>query len=581
MGRTNSASRRIHILREDVARKIAAGEVIDRPYSVVRELLDNALDAGAGEIAVHLENGGLSGIRVIDDGRGMDAEDLSLSYLPHSTSKITDEDDLLRIASLGFRGEALASIAACARLEVISSPNNGEPHRLVVHNGERLALEPHRGGPGTTMQVSQLFHAFPARRRFLKRPSSETGACRGVFMEKSHPFPSVAFRLFTDGTMRQFLPAASLRERTVALYENVLPAELVHEAQEERDGFRVHVVSGRPEVSRRDRRYIQIFVNRRRIWEYALVQAVQYAYGEHLPGGSFPVAFVFLDVNPELVDFNVHPAKKEARFRDLPELHHRLVSVLKSSLGRFALHVGSEAPPFGARDRRHSPPNTAALFPSVGERRPPRRSERQAPPVDWPGPAAKPTEKGIPSEAQGERDFRYLGQSMNLFLLAELDESIYVVDQHATHERILYDRFRQATENSQPLLVPISVEVEPEEERRLSANVAAYRSLGIAVEQEEAGRWHITAMPEAWAGMEEELVRFITSQVGDPAELRDGLLAEMACKAAIKDGDPVDPATADSLLEAAFRLPQARCPHGRPLWYRVSRDELFQLLGRT
>jgi DNA mismatch repair protein MutL len=170
---------------------------------------------------------------------------------------------------------------------------------------------------------------------------------------------------------------------------------------------------------------------------------------------------------------------------------------------------------------------------------------------------------------------------MNLFLLAELDESIYVVDQHAAHERILYDRFREAAEKSQPLLVPIPVEVEPEEEKRLAANVRAYRSVGIAVEQEGAGRWRITAMPEAWAGLEEELVAFLTTQVGSPEELRDGLLSEMACKAAIKDGDPVDPATADRLLEAAFQLPQARCPHGRPLWYRVSREELFQLLGRT
>ncbi len=335
------ASRGIHILREDVSRKIAAGEVIDRPLSVVRELLDNSLDAGATQVEVHLEGGGVARVRVVDDGQGMSRADLELCGLRHATSKIHEEDDLYRVTTLGFRGEALASMAACARLTVQSAPREAprEGHRLLLAGGKRLALEPHQAPPGTVVEVSDLFYNMPARRRFLRSGGAESAGCRTVFLDKALPHPEVSFRLVAEGRLRHFFPPQEDLGRVAAAYG------LAPEALAVARGAGVTAVLARPEVHRRDRRLMQLFVNRRRIYDYSLLQAVEQAFSPYMPGGCFPVAFLFLEVDPALVDFNVHPAKREARFRDPAGLRRAVSETLREHLRAYDLRGAGAGEP--------------------------------------------------------------------------------------------------------------------------------------------------------------------------------------------------------------------------------------------
>ena len=319
------ATRPIRELPPEVARKIAAGEVIDRPAAVVRELLDNAIDSGASRVAVEITGGGIEGIRVVDDGAGMTAEDLSISTKTHTTSKIAREDDLLELATLGFRGEALSSIQAVSRLEITTTRDGREAWRL-----EPSGIVPARLAGGTIVQVTGLFANFPARRQFLKRPAAETSLCKQTFLEKALPWPSVEFRLTIDGVLKSVLPPAeTLLARSLAAFEPKESESFFHEISGSGSGFTFRAVLGNPDVRRNDRRELMVFVNGRRIMEYGLLQAIEYGAEGHFPNGAHPFGLLFVTIDPALVDFNIHPAKREARFRDPGSLHHAVSSAVR------------------------------------------------------------------------------------------------------------------------------------------------------------------------------------------------------------------------------------------------------------
>ena len=279
MNHEKTAPRRITILREQVARKIAAGEVIDRPFSVVRELLDNSIDAGSRNIEVYIENGGLTRIRVIDDGSGMGREDLAICCKRHATSKISEEEDLYRLVSLGFRGEALTAMAACARLEIITmEPGADSGYRLCVEGGKELSLDNWQARQGTLVSVADLFFNMPARKKFLKSRAGESGMCSRGFVEKALAHPEISFKLILNGKLKYFFPVADVKARISIVY--ALEPEHLQLLYSAGEGFEVEAVAARPEVFRADKRYIQVFVNRRRIYEYSLVQAVEYGFKE-------------------------------------------------------------------------------------------------------------------------------------------------------------------------------------------------------------------------------------------------------------------------------------------------------------
>jgi len=594
--RDEPASRRIEILREDVSKKIAAGEVIDRPFSVIRELLDNSIDAGADSVDVYIEGGGIARIAVVDNGAGMSREDLQLCSERHATSKIREEGDLYRVRSLGFRGEALASVAACARLEIVSREREGRQaagataHRLRVEGGKRLGLEQWRGNPGTVVTVSDLFYNLPVRRKFLKSTAGETGVCRQAFLEKAVAHPDVSFRFFADGKLKTFLPPQEQKQRVAEAF--ALPAEHLSFLEIRQPPISSKIVAARPEFNRRDKRLIQIYVNRRRIFEYGLVHAVEHAYGSYMPGGQHPVAFVFLELDPELVDFNIHPAKREARFRDLPTLHQIISGTLREHLRSFDLRASgltAQADVRGAdTEGRFTFPESrrnegsggfsyglgsdragaaSASFPVDRIPRAPVRSAAESAAAAPAGEAAGPL---------------YRGQLFKLFLLVEYGSSLYIVDQHAAHERILFEQLKSAEPTAQELLMPIRLEIGAKSAEVITERAELFQRLGIRIEESEDGTYEITALSEDLISIEEQtLIQALLLERGSVDELVDNVLSLAACRLAVKEGRELDPLTATELIQRVFRLSNARCPHGRPIWFEVSEQQLLREVGRS
>jgi DNA mismatch repair protein MutL len=516
----------------------------------------------------------------------MAREDLELCWLPHATSKIESLEDLEKITTLGFRGEALSSMAACSRLEIISSEEE-EAFRLTVHGGKMLELISHSGSPGTGVTVQDLFYNMPARRRFLKSARGESTLCRRIFLEKAAAHPETGFRMFMDGVLKSYLPPGSYQNRVSTTWPRLAPPAAWWETEAEGDGFVIRAVHARPEISRKDRQYIQIYANRRRIDEFALIQAVQYAYDSWMPGGAFPVAFIFIDINPSLVDFNIHPAKKEARFRDLPAIRHRLVDMLKDRLTGESYRKRAESSGLTAvqsvfSDEAASDEPRGFSHSSQENRRPTEQEAERFSRIAASGkPATGKPGRFSPTPVEKGGDFRYLGQVMGVFLLAETPEALFIIDQHAAHERILYDKLRNAEKKSERLLIPRILEPEKAAGMKLELRKERLSTLGLEIERNENNEWTLTAVPEAASGLEESLVTFLEEGAGDAEGLDKALWADLACKAAIRDNTPLDDAAAVRLIRETFNLEIPRCPHGRPLWFEISRRELFELLGRT
>ena len=608
---TEHRSRSIKLLRDSVAQKIAAGEVIDRPFSVLREFLDNAIDSGADTIDVYIEGGGARSLRVVDNGCGMSRENLELCYLPHATSKIEEIEDLDRIDSMGFRGEALASIAACSRMEIRSCPEKGGAHTLRVENGNFLSLSPSKGKRGTAAQSSDLFYTIPARKHFLKSDKAELSACKKLFLEKAIPFPAITFRFFSDGEMKLYLPPSSQEERLIASYPGTFNQGLLHSIRGDESNFSFTALAAGPSLHRRDRRMIHLYVNRRKIEEFSLLQAITYGYGEYLPGGSFPICFLFLRVDPDRIDFNIHPAKREVRFRDLKTIHHAVSTRIRSYLEN--QFPGPLA--YGESDAFDKSPslyeNTGSTSESWSREKSPfmPKEESKNPfphaysssdpssfyQVYKESKESKEEKKEFDSRAKMpeiDETFRYLGQVFGLFLAVEKDDHFYLIDQHAAHERILYDRYSRGAVKRQPLLIPREFEVDRESAELLRQEDEAISSLGIGLDitdkpdrvpdgRSEEVKVRLTALPESCAHLEKELIGLLETFQDSPGTLMETLFATLSCKAAVKEGEYLPPETAKKLVSETFQLDKQRCPHGRPVWFSISEKMLYQAVGRS
>ncbi|MCX8013114.1 MAG: DNA mismatch repair endonuclease MutL, partial [Rectinema sp.] len=321
----------IRILPPQTARRIAAGEVIDRPASALRELIDNAIDAGADDISVSIMKGGIEEISVADNGTGMSEDDLALSIQEHATSKIYEADDLLRATTLGFRGEALASIAAVARLEIATKQRESEQGwRLLSVPFQPPLVEPFSCREGTRVTMRGLFEAFPARRQFLKRPQSEAQLCRAMFIERALAHPAITFRWQSSGESETLLPE-TYAQRIARCYPE-LSRTLLFVTESSTEKLKAIVVYADISWARRDRKFLQVFINRRKVPEWSILSLVDYAFGSYLPGGAHPCAFVFLDIDPSQADFNIHPAKREVRLRNAPQVRDALYSLLMEEL---------------------------------------------------------------------------------------------------------------------------------------------------------------------------------------------------------------------------------------------------------
>ena len=585
-------SPRVRLLSEGMVNRIAAGEVIERPAAAVKELVENALDAGAARVAVTLTGGGIERIEVEDDGCGMDAADLLLAVQRHCTSKLApdgaDRDALVRIRTLGFRGEALPSIGAAGRLCVTSRPS-GAPHAhaIRVEGGQVSGPEPAAGPPGTRAVVSDLFFATPARRKFLKHSRTEAEHAEHAVRRLALSAPHVAFRCVTEGRVAFDLPTQDRAARVAALLGPEAASALLP-LDETRGDLRVHGFACAPTVTRATVAAQSLVVNNRPVTDPVLRTALRVAYREVIAAGRHPVAALFLHLPAETLDVNVHPAKTELRFQDPAAVRSLVIGAVSRALAGGA---GPAAPrvQFAARPpMRLIPPRDAG-----GYRPAPRYTgfaEAQlplaAPPAARAPLPASPADAGYPLGAA-------VAQVLDTYILAVAsDGSLVLVDQHAAHERLTHEALRAqhgaGGVQSQALLLPAVVDLAEADAARLLAHADALRPLGLEVEGFGPGAILVRALPAALGGPDPApLLRDIADELAECGEATallarlDAVLARLACHGSIRAGRRLKQAEMDALLRQMEDTPRAAtCPHGRPTVLKLSRAEIEKLFGR-
>jgi len=583
---------RILILPPEEARRIAAGEVVDRPAALVREFLDNAIDADSSNIDVSIEEGGCKKIEVADDGNGMNKEDLELCSLPHATSKIRGLDDLDTAVTLGFRGEALAAAAAVSRLEIISSTDGKQAWLLETGPGESFPAktERTRRTKGTTVRALNIFQNIPARRRFLKREESESALCRQAFIDKALAFPQISFRFIQDGRQKDFLPAVSTRkERFAAALLKTEESPFLYEINVTGAGFSAAIVIGGPELYRNDRRYLFVFANGRRVQDFSLIQAMEYGAQGWFPNGTHPAGSVYVEIDPALADFNIHPAKREVRFRDPSAIHHAVSSGLRNFFHNYSVNASH----IETKKNYEFEDNAVQTIKKTArggaeERRPWREDEgitdisalRIVNTTRRPANSSN-ADSSVHEAAPVYGEARYAGRVFDLFIMIEWGEKLYLIDQHAAHERILYNRFLEQPIPKQELLVPIPFRTESDDNDRFLENKKEeLNRLGIEIEK-DGDSWRIEALPADWRMSDEETIKEILDLNTAGENIAEHWAAVVSCRAAIKDGDYPDDETAFALGKKALSLPDSRCPHGRPIWTEISKDALFAAVRRT
>ena len=606
---TNEISK-IKVLPPEEARRIAAGEVIDRPAALVREFLDNAIDALSLSIDVSIEEGGCKKVEISDNGSGMSRDDLELCHLTHATSKIRGLDDLDTALTLGFRGEALAAASAVSRLEIITSTDGREAWKLESGPGEsfRPKVEQTHRSKGTTARALNLFESIPARKRFLKREGSEGILCRQAFIDKALAFNTINFKFFQDGKLKDFFPAVrSKKERFASalletgeenfLHEINLSGEVINNA-----GFSVTVVIGSPELYRNDRRQLFVFANGRRINDYALIQAVEYGSQGWFPNGAHPVGAVYVDIDPSLADFNIHPAKREARFRDAGAIHHVISGGVKNFFhtlflknSRTSAQEQREEFEFSSRgsaqeqmeefefsSRRGAEAQREKRDLGIGTREWGERIENISNYKNIIFNISNP-QSPTPSPNYGEP--KYAGRAFGLFILIEHGDKLYLIDQHAAHERILFDKFLESPIPKQELLTPILFCAESDDDDAfLETKREEFSRLGLIIERDEGviseKGWRIEALPADWRMSDCETIKEILSLKTAGENIARRWVAAICCRAAIKDGDYPDDETAFALGKEALALREPRCPHGRPIWTEISKEALLKAVRR-
>ncbi len=613
-----------------VVNQIAAGEVVERPASVVKELLENAIDAGARRIEVHLQKGGQELVRVVDDGCGIAPDDLPLALAPHATSKLRSAEDLAHISTMGFRGEALASIASVARVRIESRQRESENGYAIECAGGEMSAVTACGCPvGTMVQVRDLFFNVPVRRKFLKTPQTELGHAVEAFTRVALAYPELQLTLSHNRRIVYELPATGqLLERLGMFFGRELVEQLIW-VEQELDGYRLWGYVANPSQTRPNTRGQYFFVNRRYVRDRVLSHALAEAYRGLLMTGRHPIAFLFLDVPHDQVDVNVHPTKIEVRFRDSQRIYSLVLGTLRDRFLKTDLTAPLRTEPPEQHDAfalpeepaaQSSPPSAAvpgrtvdseqharadAVLRSLdgfyarqtGHSRPQRAtadefSLRRSPPP----PRKLPLQpaRGQDTQRGGDRqpDVPRAIQVHDAYLVVETEDGLMVIDQHALHERILYDELRRRVEEgtlqSQRLLVPEPVPLTAEHEALVEEHSDLLRELGLELELFGNRSALLRAYPAMLANVDPvALVHDILSQLAECAqrvhrrELLDRMLHTIACKAAVKAGQRLSDEEIRALLaRRELARDHHHCPHGRPTALVLTRDELDRRFGR-
>lgn len=604
-------------LPKQVINKIAAGEVVERPASVVKELVENSIDAGSARVDVIVEKSGTRLIQVVDDGCGIEADQMEVAFSRHATSKIAGFDDLDRLDSYGFRGEALPSVASVSRLRMVSRSVDADVGMEIVYEGGVLdSLKPIAAPPGTSIEVRDLFFNTPARRKFLKTEATEYRYIARVATALALGRHAVGFSLHMNGrALFSLLVGQNLKERVAGL---LAPGKAFVPVEGQGDLGCVRGFLGPPDLAQNNRNGLYIFINSRYVQSPVIAHAVVAAYGELMPKGTFPIGALLLEVDPNQVDVNVHPAKTEVRLSHERELHDVVYRTVKEGLRQDGV-----IPAYGSL-RPARPPNTSvdqathseadsrrhsdAVIPGI-ERTPHHDASilselhtSDVPPAGAPsgtvvrvdtstGEVLPPEEATAPEPTSGPSGgFRLIGRFGDVYLLLQSGDDLFIVDQHTAHERVLYEenlrRVQAGSVDAQVLLFPVQVELSAEQFAVFEESLEQLNQCGFALSPFGGRTVRMEAVPSVLSKRAPESI--LLSVLDDIASMRKqgfeftkALAQSMACRAAVMAGDCLSDSEATHLLQQLLRCENSySCPHGRPTFVRLSRADVDRQFGR-
>ncbi len=616
---------KIRVLSHDVVSRIAAGEVVERPASVVKELIENAIDAGATRIEVEIKDGGQKLIEITDNGEGMTRADAILAFTPHATSKIFSDEELENIITLGFRGEALPTIAAVSRISLFTRHKSEEMGtRINIDGGVMGNAEADSFPEGTRIQVKNIFFNTPARRKFMKRPQTEMAQIADVVCHYMMGYPEIAFKFTRSNVLvTSTSGSGNLIDAVLAIYGTDVAKGLIplkEPASIAGTGMSLRGFISPPNQARASSRYITTLINRRVVKTRVLMQAINKACAAFFPRGKYPVLVLDLRVSPDMIDVNAHPQKTEIRFKDERWIFKFIWEVVKTSLSGLQMlsepdlevtrPVGRDSS-FGSVVTNISDFGTSMSVPSIftgaGEG------------LDTSAMASIPTSltpeldsvyavrdetviNDLSQKFQTNKNPllpvvtlsrpKVLAQLKNTYLLGEDDEGLFIVDQHVAHERILFDQYMATYSDTpivaQSLLFPVSLKLLPSERLVIKDHLDEIKDLGFSIYQEEDGQYYVTAVPITDKKSQDKSIQDMLSQVLNGwesrslTEVKEDLLKVMACKAAVKAGDPLLPPEWNSLLEQLLKTENPfTCPHGRPIVVRLSTKQIETGFLRT
>jgi DNA mismatch repair protein MutL len=608
---------RIRLLPEIVASQVAAGEVVERPASVVKELVENSVDAGARKVDVVIRRGGISLVRVIDDGCGMDRDDALLSLERHATSKIRSAADLQAVATLGFRGEALPSIASVSRFRLTTREARTIAGTEVIVNGGKIEVVRDGGeAPGTQVEVRSLFYNFPARRKFLRSENTESRNIEHQLHLQAIGHPEIGFSLMRDERVSFRLPAAvTLSDRIRDLYGAELLQRLVEVTDAASPKNRISGFIGQAGLSRQSRSQQLVLVNGRAIESSLITGAIREGYHTALMKGQYPVTFLFLELDPAAVDVNVHPAKREVRFRDPNGVREAIVRCIQETLEtaragwqeKFRAPIrpaaavpGKPAPDLTLRSEVSAPKETYRELPHLGVTVPGgadsgRISVGQAPrlPVQRVDPASDALAlQRHANKTSNQQHFEIIGVLSKLYVLMENADGLVLVDQHAAHERILFEELRRRMEDqgvpTQKLLLPQTFDVPPRDADWIERNLSVLQRMGIGIESFGPDTFKIDSLPSFLnvsdaAQFMRKVIDDLKNAGNSASAMRLGeeMIAKTVCRHAVKANDPLRYPEVEKLIRDLLDcdLPYC-CPHGRPTMIQISLAELEKKFGR-
>jgi DNA mismatch repair protein MutL len=563
--------KKVILLPPEVFQKIAAGEVIERPFSVVKELVENALDASSAEIRVDVVEGGKRLMRVMDNGHGMGREDALLCFERHSTSKISGEEDLEHIATLGFRGEALPSISAVSRVTMKTSDGKTEKGMQVEREGERVLRTLEVGFPkGTCVEVRDLFFNLPARKKFLRSDRAELSHIVKFLTQFALAFSEVRFSLYHGGRKVFDYPAvSSLKERIYQVHgRSVLESLIPVNYQEEQ--ARIHGYVSRPPSGRKDRRHQLFFVNRRIVKDKVLQAALNQAFAGYIEKDLSAESFLFIHVPFSEVDVNVHPTKAEVRFKDSPSIFRLVQRGIAQSISR---EIGIKEVYPAKLEMRGSPKIEETFQPAL--MRKPDKAENQA------------SKMFIPeSEEKGGR--RILGQYLDTYIVMADEEGLLIVDQHNAHERVLFEKYKEIDQESgwprRLTLLPAVFDLSPSQVLSFEKNQNLLEEIGFRVDNMGGYSFALKEYPDLFKEDEaQKIFLSLLEEIGEEKiqDKKKTLLAALACKTAVKAGQPLPFEKMSYLMEELFATSNpSLCPHGRPVLLKLDRNRIERAIGR-